>query len=306
MYNGFIEDHTLGLGQGNAAAGPGFMVLSAQIVNAFLRNRHGARTMTSYAFHLFVLAAVLCVDDTDSIHMTALVTALPSNLVQQSQILMNAWGGLAIATGASLKPEKCFAYFQVYKFPGRCTVPGNILTQYPTTNFIHQLTGPPIPSHLTVPLPDGTSAPIPTIPTLEASLMLEIWFGPTSRGTKHMNEMCSKGFVWADKLNARPLPPLVAWISFSLQLCPGMLWGITTVVLSPQELYKATRPVFFWCPPFTWRPATYRAPITYSPRDVPGYQPSQLCVDLPCIKATIYPMQLGVQQGIIKIIYNGI
>jgi hypothetical protein len=60
-----------------------------------------------------------------------------------------------------------------------------------------------------------------------------------------MKEMCSKEFEWADKLNAHPLPPLVAWISFSLQLCPGMLWGITTVVLSPQELYKATRPVFF-------------------------------------------------------------
>jgi hypothetical protein len=32
--SGSDEDRTLGLGQGNAAAGPGFMVLSAQIVNA--------------------------------------------------------------------------------------------------------------------------------------------------------------------------------------------------------------------------------------------------------------------------------
>jgi hypothetical protein len=142
------------------------MALSAQIVNAYLRNGHGSRTMTSYTFRLFVLAAVLYVDDTDLIHMTALVTASPSDLVQQSQILMNVWGGLAIATGASLKPEKCFAYFQIYKFPGRRAAPGNILTQYPATNFIPQLTSPPISSHLTVPLPDGTLAPIPHDPDI--------------------------------------------------------------------------------------------------------------------------------------------
>jgi hypothetical protein len=82
-YGGSIEDRTLGLEQGNAAAGPRFMALSAQIVNAYLRNGHGSRKITSYTFCLLVLAAVLYVDDTDLIHMTALVTASPSDLVQQ-------------------------------------------------------------------------------------------------------------------------------------------------------------------------------------------------------------------------------
>jgi hypothetical protein len=245
MYGGIDEDRTLGLGQGNAAAGSGFMTLSAQIVNAYLRDGHGSRTMTNYTFRLFVLAAVLYVDDTDLIHMTALVTATPMELVEQSQISTNAWGGFATATGASLKPEKCCTYFQVYKFSGGRALMGNILTQSPATTFIPQITGPPILSHMMVPLPDGSSAPIPSIPTSEASLMLGIWFGQTSRGTKHMKEMCSKGFVWADKLHSCLRPPLEAWVSFSLQLCPGMLWGIATVVLSQHKLYKATRPVFF-------------------------------------------------------------
>jgi hypothetical protein len=288
-YGGSIEDRTLGLGQGNAATGPGFMALSAQIVNAYLRDGHGSRTMMRHTFHLFALAAVLYVNDMDLIHITALVTASPSDLVQLSQISTNAWGGLVIATGASLKPEKCFAYFQVYKFPGRRVVLVNILTQYPGTNFIPQLTGPPIPSHLTVPLPDGTLDPILTIPTSKASLMLGIWFGPTSRGTKHMKEMCSKGFVWADKLNAHPLPPSVAWISFSFQLCPGMLWGITTVVLSSQELYQATRIVFFWCLPLLgvqqhielpWR----TLPEMYQGIGLPNFALISLAAKLQCIQ----------------------
>jgi hypothetical protein len=50
MYGSTDEDRTLGLGQGNAAAGLGFIALSAQIVNTYLRDVHGSRTMTSYAF----------------------------------------------------------------------------------------------------------------------------------------------------------------------------------------------------------------------------------------------------------------
>jgi hypothetical protein len=128
MYSGTSEDRTLGLGQRNAAAGPGFMALSAQIVTTYFCNGHGSCTMTSYTFCLFILAAVLYVDDIDLIHMTALVMALSSDIVKQSQISTDAWGGLAIATGASLKPEKCFAYFQVFKLPGVCTALANINT----------------------------------------------------------------------------------------------------------------------------------------------------------------------------------
>jgi hypothetical protein len=92
------------------------MALSAKIVNAYLQDGHGSRTMTSYTFRLFVLPAVLYVDDTDLIHTTALVTATPSELVEQSQILTNAWGGLAIATGASLKPGECLHIFKFINF----------------------------------------------------------------------------------------------------------------------------------------------------------------------------------------------
>jgi hypothetical protein len=108
-YGGTNKDRTLGLGQGNAVAGPGFMALSTQIVNAYLWDGHELRKMTSYTFQLFILAAVFFIDDTDLIHMMALVMETPSYLVRQSQISTDAWGGLAIATGTALKPEKCFA-----------------------------------------------------------------------------------------------------------------------------------------------------------------------------------------------------
>jgi hypothetical protein len=115
--------------------------------------------------------------------------------------------------------------------------------------MILQNEGTPLPSHLTVPLPDGTCAPIPTIPNTTASLMLGIWHAPSSCRTKHMKEMCSKGHNWVDRLCSRPLPHLEAWISFTHQLYPGMIWGLATVVLLAQELFATTRPMYFKCLP---------------------------------------------------------
>ncbi len=248
-YGGSVDNPTLSLGQGNAAAGPTFLAISSLIVNAYLRQGHGARTTTSITNRLVILAAVLYVDDTDSIHMAPKVTDSPTELIQHAQKSTDAWGGLSIATGAAMKPEKCYAYFMTYTVRGGHHILESI-DDLPTPSAqIPQGDDESLPSHLSVPLPDGTRAPIPTLPPTTASLMLGVWFGPASRGTKHMNEMCKKGYSWADRLSSRPLSHSDAWTSFNLQLYPGMSWGIATVVLSPQEIYLATKPVYFKCLP---------------------------------------------------------
>jgi hypothetical protein len=106
--------------------------------------------------------------------MTALVTAIPSELIMHSQKSTNTWGCLARATGAALKPPKCYAYSLIYGFNNRQASLGDI-DDVPTPScLIPQIEGPPLPSHLNVPLPDHSSAPIPTLPPSTASLMLEI------------------------------------------------------------------------------------------------------------------------------------
>jgi hypothetical protein len=104
-YGGSKCDRTLGLGHGNAAAGPGCLALSLQIVCAYVRNGHRSQTVTSYSSTSSNLAAVIYVDDADLVHTPPLITASPAELIAHSQKSTTAWGGLAIATGASLKPE---------------------------------------------------------------------------------------------------------------------------------------------------------------------------------------------------------
>jgi hypothetical protein len=115
-YGGTNEDCTLGLGQGNAAAGPGLLSVSSLIVDSYLREGHGMRRMTSYSQQPFDLAAVIYVDNKDLPHMPKDVMASMEELIAHSQRSTNVWGGLSIATGAALKPEKCYAYFMAYVF----------------------------------------------------------------------------------------------------------------------------------------------------------------------------------------------
>jgi hypothetical protein len=174
FYGGMHEQRLAGYGQGNAALGPGFTALSSLIVKAYLRDGHGAQIYSSYYKRLLLLAAVMYVDDTDLIHWSRSSVCTPEELIAAAQTATYAWGGLVIATGAAMKPEKCYAYFLLFWFDkGRAKL--RTINALPTpSSLITMPDGSIAPSHLRVPLPDGTSAPIPTLSNEETSLMLGV------------------------------------------------------------------------------------------------------------------------------------
>jgi hypothetical protein len=120
LYGGTHEQQLAGYGQGNAAAGPGFTAMSSLIVNAYLRDGFGAQIYSSYYKRLLLLTAVMYIDDTDLIHWYRVPSCTPAELIAAAQTATYAWGGLAIATGAAMKPDKCYAYFLSYWFDGSC------------------------------------------------------------------------------------------------------------------------------------------------------------------------------------------
>ncbi len=108
-YGGTHEERPAGYGQGNVAAGPGFTAMSLLIVNAYLRDGFGAQIYSSYSKWLLLLAAVMYVDNTDHIHRAGRTSCSPSKVIDAAQTTTYAWGSLAIATGAAMIPEKCYA-----------------------------------------------------------------------------------------------------------------------------------------------------------------------------------------------------
>ncbi len=80
-------------------------------VKAYLHNGLGAQIYSSYYRWLLLLAAVMYVNNTDLIHWSCQPFCSLVKLIVASQTLTYAWGGLAIAMGAAIKPEKCYVYF---------------------------------------------------------------------------------------------------------------------------------------------------------------------------------------------------
>jgi hypothetical protein len=149
--------------------------MSLLIVKAYLHDGFGAQIYSSYYQRLLILMAVMYVGNTDLVHWSLLPFCSPVELIAAVQTVTYAWGGLAIATGAAMKPDKCYAYFLSYWYNhGRA----NLRTVRALPNLIAPITLPSskiVPLHLRVPLPDGTTAPIPTLRNDDASLMLGIY-----------------------------------------------------------------------------------------------------------------------------------
>ncbi len=161
-YGGTHEQQLASYGQGNAALGPALTALSSLIVKAYLRDGYGAQIFSSYYEQLLLLAAIMYVYDTDLIHWSRTPDCNPKELIATAQTATYAWGGLAIATGAAMKPEKCYTYFLLYWFDkGRAKL-RTISSLLTPSALITMPDGSTAPSHLRVPMPDGTSAPIPT------------------------------------------------------------------------------------------------------------------------------------------------
>ncbi len=113
-YGGTHKERLAGFGQGNAVAGLGFTAMSSLIVKAYLRDGFGTQIYSSYYQQLLILVAVMYVDDADLVHWYCLPFCSPEELIAAVQTATYAWGGLAIATGAAMKPDKYYVYFLSY------------------------------------------------------------------------------------------------------------------------------------------------------------------------------------------------
>jgi hypothetical protein len=132
------------------------------------------------------------VDNTDLVHWLSVPSCTPTELIAATQTATYAWGGLPIATGDAMKSEKCYAYFLSYWYNHGWAKLKTVKALPDSTAPITLPSGKTAPSHLRVLLPDGTSAPIPTLQNEHASLMLGIYFGPTSGGSTHIQETAKK------------------------------------------------------------------------------------------------------------------
>ena len=110
----FHFPYMMGLGQGNRAAPPSWIQLSAVLVNVFKQLNLGAVIQDPITAEIIHSMGALFVDDTDL--YTGRENILdPGELWGQAQLELENWSCLLNATGGALKPEKCFWYLLDYE-----------------------------------------------------------------------------------------------------------------------------------------------------------------------------------------------
>jgi hypothetical protein len=228
------------------------------MIMAFLRLGHGVQISTAVTGFVFTLAAILYVDDTDVLHWAKSPTMSDEEFFDQVQQATNDWANLAIATGGALKPKKCFWYLIAFRFcNGRAFY--KKLSQLPRR-------------HLTVPLPDGTSAPIPLRDTATSEETLGVFQCPEGLPQRQLQKMSEAGIDFADKAATHPLPRTVSRMAHDYMLIARMRYGIECVLATPSELSTEMRKILYRCLPCLGINRNYKTEFCTLPRMYQGLE----------------------------------
>ena len=104
-----IHLKTQGYMQGNGVAPAGWAVVSITIIHTRKKEGHGATLLCPISKFSHEVAGILFVDDTDITHLNmAREETVEEAHHQALQASIDSWSQLLLATGGSLKSDKCF------------------------------------------------------------------------------------------------------------------------------------------------------------------------------------------------------
>jgi hypothetical protein len=182
---------------------------------------------------LFILAAIIYVDDTDLLILSCSWDQSLDEFFQQTQDAVMDWGLIVQATGGYLKATKCFWYMMAWQWkngePTLCP-----LSQLPKYKLM-------------IPQKNGQPVPIPMTDVTTSKETLGVFSCPASDFGAHITNKMAKGKLWVESLRRNRcdalamlgpvfVTPLIMAIldvrlcsSYSRYCCPGQ--GLSKSVL---------------------------------------------------------------------------
>ena len=203
--------YVMGLGQGNRAAPPSWIQLSAVMVNVFKQLNLGSMIKDPITAETIHTMGALFVDDTD-LYTWKDDAVEPGEVCTQAQLELEHWSILLNATGGALKPEKCFWYLIDYK-----CVEGE--WQYADL----------VPRELVITNPDGSTSPISQEELTTSKKTLGIHDSPAGGNIDHLSYIKEKVSGWISRMSNGHLPSHMAWVAYKHQLWPGVRYGLGTM-----------------------------------------------------------------------------
>ncbi len=177
------------------------------------------------------LSAILYVNDTDLLHINMDAEESIAEVHTAIQRAIENWGRLLIATGKTLKPEKCF--YHLIDF---------VWTQKGGSQYIAHHEDKC--AALFVPLPDGTTAPILHLAVDNTQKTLGVTTCPSGNSAGSLYQMKNKAKKWFDLLTAGHLHCRMMWFSVNRQMWPLVKYGLCCSMATLSELDLVLMPLY--------------------------------------------------------------
>jgi hypothetical protein len=200
----FYLPYMMGLGQGNRAASPSWMQLSAVLVNVFKQLNLGVLIQNLITAEVIHSMGALFVDDTDLYTWREDILD-PGELWCQAQVDLEHWSCLLNATEGALKPEKCFWYLLDY------------ICKDGEWKYAEL-----VPRNMTIANPDGTKIPIQQGKVTESKNTLVIHDSPSGGNATHLSSIKTNVVTWVSGMTNGHLWNHMASIAYKHQLWPGV------------------------------------------------------------------------------------
>ena len=210
----------------------GWAVISITILNAHKKKGHGAYFRCPISRKTGHLAAILFVDDNDLLHIDMDTDQTVEDAHYDLQSSVSSWGKLLIASGGSLKPEKCFFYLISFKWnkEGKWSYAANEEEEE---------------YRLGVPLPDGSEAEIEHLAVDVAKETLGVWTCPSGDASAQFRSMKEKGQKWIDRARESHLQQRDIWFLLEHQLWPRLGYGICSIAAPWKKLEHCLKRIWW-------------------------------------------------------------
>ena len=224
-YGGTKDDPTFGLGQGNGMAPSGFQSISFLMIGAYRRLGHASRFVGAWSGLLFILAAVIYVDDTDLFLTATRRDQSLEDFFHQVQQSVTDWSHIVEVTGGYVKAAKCFWYMMAWRWDRGEPV-------------LRSLSSLP-KFQLMVPQRNAEPKAIPLRDVTHCEETLGVWSCMAGDFGVHIKKVQNKGMLWVERLRRNPCPPGDAWMGFRYALMPKLTYGFSAITPDPDALEKA-------------------------------------------------------------------
>ena len=228
-----IEVKFQGLCQGNGAAPAGWAVISITILHAHKEKGHGGHFVCPISNLSGHLAAILYVDDTDILHLDMHRNQTMWEAHDALQASVDNWGKLLMATGGAFKPAKCFYHLIAFRWRN-------------DGSWAYEDCADREELDISVPMPDGSYAPIEHLPLDEGKKTLGVITCPSGKArpraaadkdpNSQIEAMQDKAQTWVDRAKEGNLRRRDVWFLLEHQLWSKLGYGLCSVALPWKDL----------------------------------------------------------------------